>query len=397
MRIILEKSVQKVRDVETGFRRYLYEKINWNDRLIILEGARGLGKTTLLLQHLKATYGESDQVLYVSLDDIWFAKHSLVELASDFVKLGGKALYLDEVHKYGDWMREVKNIYDDHPRLKIVLTGSSSLHLAESKADLSRRALTYQLPELSLREYISLSTGESMPVFGLGEVLSNHRKIAMELTSSIKPLMWLKEYMRHGTYPFVLDSPDSFFVRLEKVMMTVLEVDLPAVLNIDFKSVHNLKKLLYVISTSAPFKPNISELSSKTGIARDTLIRYLHYLDQANLLMLLNSSKKGMGYLTKPEKIYLRNTSLMHVLSSENVNTGTLRETFFLNQLKNVAEVTDHTTADFTVNGTHVFEIGGRKKGRKQLSGTQDGYVVSDDLEIGFQNKIPLWLFGFLY
>jgi len=397
MESVLEKSAQKVRDIDVNFKRYLYDKINWNDRLIILEGARGVGKTTLLLQHLKTSYGETDQVLYVSLDDIWFANHTMVELASDFVKLGGKAIYLDEVHKYPEWMREVKNIYDDYSGLKVVITGSSSLHLSESKADLSRRAMVYQLPELSLREYISLSTGDEIPVFSLEEILKNHRKIATELTASIKPLKWLNEYQLRGTYPFALESLDSFLIRLEKVMMIVLEVDLPAALNIDFKSVQNLKKLLYVISTSAPFKPNISNLSAKTGIARDTLLRYLHYLEQANLIMLLKSNKKGMSYLTKPEKIYLQNTSLMHVLSSENVNTGTLRETFFLNQLENVTEVFDHPTADFTINGTYVFEIGWKKKKKKQLIGIDDGYVVSDDLEIGFQNKIPLWLFGFLY
>lgn len=397
MQSVLDKSVQKIRDVDTSFRRYLYDKINWNDRLIILEGARGVGKTTLLLQHLKLTYGESEQVMYVSLDDLWFAKNTLVALVSEFVKLGGKAIYIDEVHKYADWMREVKNIYDDYPGLSIVLTGSSSLHLAESKADLSRRAMFYKLNELSLREYISLSTGKNWDVYELQDILKNHRQIATRLTADFRPLKWLNEYNLRGTYPFSLESPDSFLIRLERVMMTVLEVDLPAVLNIDFRSVQNLKKLLYVISTSAPFKPNISNLSDKTGIARDTLLRYLHYLEQANLIMLLKSNKKGMSYLTKPEKIYLQNASLMHVLSAENRNVGTLRETFFLNQMKNVAQVFDHPTADFTVNETYVFEIGGKSKGKKQILGVDEGYIVSDDLEIGFQNKIPLWLFGFLY
>lgn len=394
---ILEKSLRKVRDVDLTFKRALYNQIDWTDRLIIIRGARGVGKTTLMLQYIHEAQGLSEQVLYVSLDDIWFVDNRLSDVASRFIRMGGTHLFLDEVHKYPDWSREVKNLYDDHPDLNIVLTGSSSLQLFRGKADLSRRAVSYNLHELSFREYLALKKKGVFEVITLEDLLANHRIIAAELSTGIKPIAMLREYMTLGAYPYVLENSENYHDRLLETVYTVLETDLPSVLNMDYSSSLKLKKLLYVISTSVPFKPNISELSRKIGIARDTLLRYLHYLKEAQLIMLLESNKKGVSYLTKPEKIYLQNTNLMVAFARDAADSGSARETFFLNQVSRTCTVLDHPVADFTVNDRFVFEVGGKNKSMRQIKNLENAWVVSDNIEIGSQNRIPLWLFGFLY
>lgn len=394
---LISKSARKIRDTSVSFERYLHKRINWSDRLIIIKGARGVGKTTLLLQHIKARFGISEEVLYASLDDLWFTDNKLTELAEQFYKLGGTYLFLDEVHRYPNWSQEVKNIYDDYPELQMVLTSSSALHIYSGKGDLSRRAVVYDMQELSFREFIALKEDMSLPVYSLEEITENFVELSSQLSEQIKPVKLLRDYYRFGSYPYFLENRDKYHQRLEATINTIIEVDLPAILNIDYSSVHKLKKLLYVLSTSVPFKPNITELSRKVGVARDTLLRYLQHLSEAHLLLLLRSSKKGMSYMAKPEKIYLHNTNIMNALAVENTRIGTLRETFFLNQVRAVLTVNDHPKADFLVDESFVFEVGGKNKTTKQIQGLSDAYVVADDIEIGYGNKIPLWLFGFLY
>jgi predicted AAA+ superfamily ATPase len=349
------------------------------------------------LQYIREEHGMSEQVLYVSLDDIWFSDYRLTELAAEFRRLGGTHLFLDEVHKYPEWSREVKNLYDDYPDLKFILTGSSSLQIFRGKGDLSRRAVQYDLHELSLREYLILKNRGDFEPISLKNLLSDHREIASEISARIKPVKMLREYMKIGAYPYVLENPSNYHDRLQETVYTVLETDLPAMLNMDYSSILKLKKLLYLIATSVPFKPNIAELSRKTGIARDTLLRYLHYLEEAQLIWNLKSSKKGMSFLSKPEKIYLHNPNLMVAFGGASAEIGSVRETFFINQVSRIGTVHDHHQADFTVNGFHVFEVGGEMKSKKQIKDLENAFIVSDDMEIGFKNRIPLWMFGFLY
>lgn len=397
MESLIRKSLKKVQGTDTSFKRYLYGMIDWSDRLIFIKGARGTGKTTMLLQHIKENFGTSEETLYVSLDDIWFADNNIIDLAEQFVNLGGKFLYLDEVHKYPNWSREIKNIYDDHPGLKIVITSSSALHIFNQQADLSRRAIVYELRELSLREFISLQYGHLFPAMSLQQLLSDHVNLSFGIIEKIKPLRLFKEYCNIGAYPYFRENQDNYQQRLLTTVNTILESDLPAILNIDYSSVLKLKKLLYIIATSVPFKPNISELSNKTGIARDTLLRYLDHLSEAHLIALLQSNKGGNSILIKPEKIYLHNSNLMVALAENDANVGTIRETFFLNQLSAAGKVNYSNLGDFVFQDKYIFEVGGKNKTPKQIQGLTDAYIVADDIESGYKNKIPLWLFGFLY
>lgn len=394
---LTRKSAAKVAGVPTGFKRYLHDQVHWTDRLIIIKGARGVGKTTMLLQHIKETYGTTEAVLYVSLDDIWFSENKLVDLADHFVNLGGKALFLDEVHKYPNWSQEVKNIYDDHPDLKLVLTSSSALHIFSGKADLSRRAMVYELNELSLREFIVLRENINLSAVRLNDILDNHLEASLEITRKIKPIKALKAYYSLGSYPYFLENPDNYQIRLQNSINTTLETDLPAILNIDYNSVIKLKKLLYVIATSVPFKPNIAKLSEKTGIARDTLLRYLHHLSEAHLIHLLHSEQQGISYLTKPDKLFLYNCNLLEAITGNKADPGTLRETFFLNQLSATNNVTMPAKGDFLVDGHYLFEVGGKSKTGRQIKNQANAYIAADDIEVGHHHKIPLWLFGMLY
>jgi len=347
MESLIRKSLKKIQATDTSFKRYLYDIINWSDRLIFIKGARGTGKTTLLLQHIRENFGTSEEALYISLDDLWFSNNNLVGLAENFVNLGGKFLYIDEVHKYPDWSREIKNIYDDHPGLKLVITSSSALHIFKQQADLSRRAIVYDLRELSLREYLALRSGQPFPAFTIQQILTDHVNLSFRVIEKIKPLRSFKEYCSLGCYPYFIENPENYHQRLLTTVNTILETDLPAILNIDYSSVLKLKKLLYIIATSVPFKPNITELSNKTGIARDTLLRYLDYLSEAHLILLLQSNKGGNSILSKPEKIYLHNSNLMAALAENDANTGTIRETFFLNQLSAAGKVNYSEQGDF--------------------------------------------------
>ena len=397
MDTLFQNSITKVKKVNTRFKRYLLYRINWNDRLIVIKGARGVGKTTLILQYIKETFGITDSILYVSLDNIWFAENTIVSLADQFAKNGGTHLFLDEVHKYPGWAREIKNIYDDYPDLNLILTSSSSLQILQGNADLSRRVAIYQLHEMSLREFILLHYQLELPVISIKEIILNHIGKAAEYTEKIKPVKLFNEYLKFGAYPYSIENKDNYWQRLHNTLIITLESDLTAILNIEYGAVVKLKKLMYVIATSPPFKPNISELSSKIGVSRDTLLKYLQYLKNAHMINLLKTEKKGMSYLAKPEKIYLNNPNLLFAILQEQKNTGTLRETFFYNQLSESNDLFYTPSGDFKINNQSIIEIGGKNKTNKQIKGISNSYLALDDIEIGYQNTIPLWLFGFLY
>ncbi len=398
MEKLFQYSASMTRAVQTDFKRYLRDAINWQNRLIAIVGARGTGKTTLILQYIKENFSDKpEEVLYVSLDDLFFSKNNLVEFTGDFVKRGGKHLFLDEVHKYKNWSTEIKNCYDYFPELKMVITGSSALDIYKGKADLSRRAMLYRLNGLSFREYFELRYGITFPVFGLSELLENPSKPIDLILNKVKPIKYFEEYLRWGYYPFFTEGTDEYHIRIKQIVNHILDVDLPAVENIDFNAVHHLRTLISVISEIAPFKPNILKLSQQLGISRETLIRYLYLLESADLVSLLKSGTKGISKMNKPEKVYLNNTNLSYALAYDQVNIGSIRETFFYNQLNVRHKILYTPSGDFAVNDMLTFEIGGKNKKLKQVKGIEKAFIAADNIEYSQNNRIPLWLFGFLY
>ncbi len=395
---LFQYSASRVNAVNLDFKRYLWGKVNWNNRLIAITGARGVGKTTMLLQYIRENLMEEpDAVMFASLDDLYFSKTSIVEFADEFVKRGGKYLFLDEIHKYRNWSREVKNIYDYFGDLKMVITGSSALDIYKGTADLSRRAVLHKMQGLSFREFIRLKYKHDLPVLELEEVLLGPDKNIHAIVKEIKPIKLFEEYLQIGYYPFFTEDEQSFYERLKQTVNQVLETDLPSVENIDFNAVHHLRTLLSVISEIAPFKPNILKLSQQLNVSRESLMKYLYLLARADLLMLLHSQTGGISRMNKPEKVYLNNASLMFTLTGSEVNTGTLRETFFLNQVAGKYPVTYSEKGDFFVAGKYTIEVGGKHKSQKQISGVPDSFIAADNIEYAYGNKIPLWLFGFLY
>jgi predicted AAA+ superfamily ATPase len=398
MEKLFEKFIQKLQLVSTHFTRSIIHEINWKTRLIGIKGARGIGKTTLLLQYIKLKHSnELEKTLYISLDSIWFSNNSLVDLVESFIKKGGKYLFLDEVHKYPNWSQEIKNIYDDYTDLQIVFTGSSLLEILNARADLSRRAIIYTMQGLSFREYIAIEKGINLPVINLDEVLNNHINISQQILKEIKPFVHFDSYLKMGYYPFYKEEKELFNQRLNEVVNMILEIELPLLRNLEIAYIHRIKQLLVILTESVPFTPNITKLSSKIGINRATLLTYLHYLEEAELTIHLNNESGGLSKLQKPTKLYLNNPNLMFILQNDSVNIGTLREIFFANQLKYKHTLSLPQFGDFLIDNKYIIEIGGKDKSFKQIEGIENAYVAADDIEFGFGNKIPLWLFGFLY
>lgn len=390
-------SAGRINNSPEKFSRFLLSKIDWHNRLIGISGARGAGKTTLLLQYARQHSDGNNKVLYISLDDIYFAEQPLVYFAEEFHRKGGTLLLIDEVHKYPNWSRELKNIYDNLDGLQVVFTSSSALDIHKGSFDLSRRALVYNLPGLSFREFNELKYGIQLPVFSLDEILKEHQKIIPEILSKIKPLAIFDEYLKYGYYPFFIESGQNYPERLISIINTVLESDLPSIFHIDYYSVIKIKKMLAVLSRIVPYKPNIEELTRQAGTTRDTLLKFLYYLEKAEIVNWLTKDTFGINYLNKPDKLFLNNTNLMYALNSENPGKGTMRETFLFNQLKVGHFVSYPDKGDFMVDNKYLLEAGGANKKRKQIEGIADAYLIADDIEYGYLNKIPLWLFGFLY
>ncbi|MDH5381065.1 MAG: AAA family ATPase [Cyclobacteriaceae bacterium] len=393
LRLLFRHNIERV---SLSFIRYIYWQIHWSSRLIILTGARGVGKTTLLLQYIKNNLPLNEETLYVSLDNLYFSKNKLMDMAESFIQRGGRYLILDEVQKYPGWSLEVKNLYDNYPELKMIISGSAAIEIFKSEGDLSRRAVYYHMTGLSFREYINLKASKTFEVHSLDEVLKDHFEISFEISNQIKPLRYFYEYLEGGYYPFFNEDPETYHQKVSQVVNTVLEVDIPQVFQMDFQSVEKIKKLLSEIVSMVPFKPNISSLSRKLDISRDTLVRYLKWLEKADILNLLFSQTHGVSALNKPEKIYLNNPNLSFALNDK-VNTGNIRECFFYNQVEVGHKIRYADKGDFMVNDELIFEIGGKKKGMKQLEGLDNAYVVKDDMEVSTSHALPLWLFGFLY
>lgn len=390
MEKLIEKSRIKIAEVSADYVRRIHDEIAWDDRWVAIVGARGVGKTTMILQHIKL-HDNAPTALYVTADDLWFTSHTLVELADVFYKNGGRTLYIDEVHRYPKWSVELKNIYDTYSRLKVVYTGSSILDIRRGGADLSRRQLEYTMYGLSFREYLLLSHGIDLPVYTLDDVVAQRIEFP---AGEHRPIALFKEYMREGYYPFFRQR-DSH-TRLQQVVNQVLEVDIPKFAELTLTTIEKLKRLMYVVAQSVPFKPNYSKLGRDLECHRTSVSDLMLLLEKSHLVQILRDDSFGVSSLGKVDKIYLGNTHLAYALNDSVPNVGNLRETVFLTSVKPKYDVMASPVADFKV-GKYTFEVGGRNKKQKQIQGVDDAFVVKDDIEYGYQNVIPLWAFGFLY
>ena len=387
---------RRLSTIVSKFHRYLYNKINWNARMIGIRGARGVGKTTMLLQHIVENYTHVDDVLYASLDDLWFANHSVMELV-DWVSVQGlKRLYLDEVHKCPNWAVVLKNIYDSYPNVSVVYTSSSILMLDNGIADLSRRQTLYTLNGLSFREFLEFEGVLSLTSVTLEELLKNHLSIGLEVVRKVKIIPLFKSYLEHGYYPFYLESGVDYSERLQWTINTVLESDLPAVEDVTFETIGKVRRLLVLLAERVPFVPNLSVLWRELSVNNMQGLRMLYALDRAKILSLATSDYKSYKHLSKPDKVFLNNTNLMYVVCPS-VNVGGMRETFFFNQLSVNYAINIPPKGDFLVDGKLLFEVGGKNKTFEQIADVENSFIAADDIETGFRNKIPLWMFGILY
>lgn len=391
MEQLFELYYDKLRRTTVDFVRYLHSEINWNSRLVVIVGARGVGKTTMMMQHIKLT-NSRDKSLYISADNTYFSTNSLFSAASAFYKNGGEVLYIDEAHKYRDWAGEVKMMYDYLPDLRVIVSGSSILDIIRgTDADLSRRAIPYTLEGLSFREYLNFRLGLEIKPFSLDEIISG-KAVLPEAVSH--PLKYFKDYLSHGYFPFF--NQDDYLTRLENVIGQTMEVDIPSSARMNISTAHKLKKLLYVISTSVPFKPNFSEIGRAISADRSTVADYMVYMEKAKLIRLLNMASGGMSLVEKVEKVYLGNTNLIYALSDGAPEVGNVRETFFLSAMSLRNKVMASPVSDFLIGG-HTFEVGGKSKTRKQIADISDAFVVKDDIEYAYMNTLPLWSFGLNY
>jgi uncharacterized protein len=397
MEELITKSRGKIARVQKSFQRELLHQINWSSRLIALKGARGVGKTTLLLQAAAIKLSKADNALYVSMDDLFFQENTLYQLAKTHALTGGTHLFVDEVHKYPNWSRELKLIYDDFEEIKVVFTSSSILEIFQGESDLSRRAIAYTLFELSFREFIAFDQKTVIKPYSLDDILLHSAEIELEILPQLKPIPAFQDYLKYGAYPYFLEGKDVFAQRLTQVVNLIIEVDLNAVDNLTYDMIVKTKKLLAAIATSVPFTPNITKLCERTGISRPSLIKAISQLERARMVHQLFKPGKGIGQLTKPEKLYLNNPNLLHVLGHHNWEIGTARETFFVSQLSVSHKVNLAPKGDFMIDEKYTFEVGGENKTAKQIQGLPNAYLAKDNVEYTANNAIPLWLFGFLY
>ncbi len=389
MRTLYQKFETLLNNTNTDFKRYLYGKVSWDSRMTGIIGPRGVGKTTMVLQYIKENL-DSKRALYVSADDIYFGENRLIDLADDFYKNAGEYLFIDEIHKYADWSRELKNIYDSFPALKIVFTGSSVLDILKGTADLSRRAVIFNLQGLSFREYLNLFHNYETEVYSLEQIINNEVK----LTDIKHPLPLFNDYLKRGYYPFGLE--DGLDLRLGQIIVQTLETDIPQYANLNVGTSRKLKRLLSIIAESVPFKPNFSKISGMIGVSRNSLDDYFLYMEKAGLIGQLRNETKGIRGLGKVSKVYLDNTNMVYHLVGEKSNIGNIRETFFFNQMRLHNEVISSEKTDFIIDD-YSFEVGGKNKQQAHIKQDGESFLVKDDIEFGYLNVIPLWAFGLNY
>lgn len=400
METLLRTSQRLVNTVQMDTFRYLYKQINWNDRLIMIKGARGVGKTTMLRQHIKAAFGPNGSALYASCDNLWFTSNRIVDLADWHYIHGGTHLYLDEIHRYkGNWQQELKNIYDSYPDYHIAFTGSSMIHLDSALADLSRRCLPYTLYGLSFREYLAFEDIADLEPISLNDILDPTHKAEWNILNNLpeKVLVLFNRYVGKGYFPFYAsDNIPEYYGRIERLLDTTINRDMPDLVNIEYETLHKLSRLLYVMSTETPFTLNVQSLSKKIEVSRNTIIKMFELLDKGAIVRCLSSGWKSPKSVAKPGKVLFNNTDILAALSSIN-EIGTVRETFVASMLAPHHKLSEPPAGDFLVDEKHLLEVGGKSKSFKQIANIPDSFVVADDEETGFGNRIPMWIFGFLY
>lgn len=380
--------------IKTDFVRYLYDDMDWSQALILIKGARGSGKTTLLLQHYK---NNPEHAIYLSLDDFYFESNRLLLLIESLYEEGFRRFYLDEVHQYQYWSKDFKNLYDNYSDIQLIATGSSALQIDKGAADLSRRMTVYQLYGLSFREYVLFELGVNLPILSLEDLLENHQVYSHQISDQLDVLKYFESYLKKGYYPFYKTAGQQYHQKQQQALQLSLDVDLPAVETVKFATIKGMKNLLYVLSQMVPYTPNIQSLANKINITRNSVLKALDLMERTSILNLLRVENKGISYLQKPEKIYLENPNLYYVFAAKSPNKGSLRETFFFNQLKVRYVITASKFADFMVENRYTFEVGGASKTSEQIAGIPMAYIAADDIKYGSENKIPLWMFGLLY
>jgi len=399
LRPLLAAYQRRLSATDMRFKRYLHRRINWDVRMIGIMGARGVGKTTLLMQHIKETFGAAgalEKAFYASLDDLWFDSHTLEELVDHLYARGITNMFFDEVHKCPDWTRRLKNMYDNYPDLRIVYTGSAMLAIEQSKADLSRRQTLYTMQGMSFREYLEFEAGLSLPALTLTELLERHVGCALDIVGKCRVLKAFDDYLVRGYYPFYKESGEDYLLRLREVVKLVIESDVPAMTDLTFASLEKLKKLLMVIAPNVPLVPNINRLSEQLETTRDHCLKMLNVVEKAGLIILLYDRLKDYKHLTNPKKIFLNNANLMNALATQ-VSMGNMRETFFANQVGASHSLTIPKDGDFRVDDKYLFEVGGSSKTFKQIANLPNSFLAVDDTEVGSEARIPLWMFGMLY
>lgn len=393
MENLIQKSIQKSKNEHENKRRYLFDHIDWTQKLVIILGYRGTGKTTLMLQYLSQSNLNG---IYLSLDDFFFETHRLIETVQQLYAKGYRLFLFDEIHRYMWWSKDLKQLYDDYNDIQIIATGSSILEISKGNADLSRRAVKYHLHGFSFREYLSFHKNIELPILQLQDIIEKHNEIAPDLLDTFNYEREFKNYLTYGYFPFSLQGTKSYFQKLQETINLVIDTDIAPFEELQYSTTRTMKKLLYVLSQSVPFAPNINKLSQSLETPRNTVLRLLDYLGSAQILFLLKSSANSDSYLQKPEKIFLQNPNFINLFSNKKPNIGNIRETFFVNQLSIVHKITSAKFGDFMVNDSSVFEIGGASKTFEQIKGVPNAYLALD-IKSGTGNRIPLWLFGLMY
>lgn len=385
-----------LKHISTNHVRNMYYEISWNTRLVGIKGARGVGKTTLLLQRIKKAFPDTSKALYVSLDDIWFASHTLIDLAESATEEGITHLFIDEVHRFPGWERQIKNIYDFYPNLNVAFTGSSLLVLDNSIVDLSRRCLMYKMPGLSFREFLEFQ-GIYTPVLTLSDILYNHERIALDISEEKDIIKLFNQYMRHGYYPFCTTETEAdYLTRVNNMVSSVIDYDIPAVEKLEYSTLIKAKQLLSIMASQSPSPLNAKLTSEMLDVSKNQMIKILSLLERSQILRLLYyKAERNPRSMSKPQKVLIDNPSLLYALGYADL--GKVRESFFASMLANKHEVSYPKDGDLLVDGRYLFEIGGSRKSFKQIKDIPDSFIAADGIECGFGNKIPLWLFGFLY
>ena len=396
MELVYQEYLEVLSILKPTFRRNFIDEIDWNEPLSFIVGSRGVGKTILILQHIKEKFGFSTESLYISLDNFNLSSYTLIDLARNHVQNGGTHLFVDEVHKYPNWSIELKNIRDKFRDLKVVASGSSILDIHKGNADLSRRSVVYNLNGLSFREYLNIQTKLDLPILTFEDIITGHQEIALDLSEKFKPIQHFNNYLKYGYYPFYLEGLKKYHHKLMNVINVILEQDMALLESIELGKIPKIRKLIHALSTIVPYQINMAELTRLLEINKVTLSKYLIALEKAEVLILIRTEGKPFTQLSKPEKVYLQNTNLLY-LSNQMVDVGTLRETFFINQVSAKYRVTIPKKGDFKIDEKYTIEVGGPSKDYKQIAGIDNSYLALDQMPVGINNKIPLWMFGFLY